>query len=206
MVLGVVSPVLTGSDLGEALAGPLDQRTAFAGEFRDDAGHRRAIDPLVLAWVLKLPATAATPRTDRPDMVLWRALLEPTSTPVSEILRGEGPVAPALRSEGLEVWTSVELASLQAMWWHARRSDAARKRAVSHAHWLMAEIQPDNGTNHAWAVASFAELAAQGDTDAGLYAETLLHNCQVTLGKADRFSALLLVDALACLEAADESG
>jgi hypothetical protein len=31
--------------------------------------------------------------------------------------------------------------------------------------------------------------------DARLYAETLLHNCQVTLGRADRRSAWILLDA-----------
>lgn len=196
----VATSALRGTPLETALGATPEQRLAFATTFADDAGHRRHIDGPILAWVLdvepprgQIPAAIA----DRPDLRLWNALRDRTIDPHAVITTPSGPIAPEGKNEGIEVWTGVELACLHALWWHARLadSDSLRLRAEDHARWLMEEIQPDNGTNHAWAVAVFSELAAGGNTDAALYAETLLHNCQVTLGKADRFSAVLLVDA-----------
>jgi hypothetical protein len=59
----------------------------------------------------------------------------------------------------------------------------------------MDELQPDNATNRPWAVAAFAEMAVEGDGDAELYADTLLHNCRVTLGRPGLLSTILLLDA-----------
>lgn len=207
-VEGVVRGAVAGTPMATVTRAPEPQRRAFARDFRDDAGHRRQIDDHVLAWVLGLTPWAE-PDPTRPDALLWHALAAGLPPPA---LPGDppeaGPVAPAWRERGIEVWTQVELACLQALWWHGTAGAptpdrrVARARAESLARWLMAEMQPDNATNHAWAVAPFAMLAAGGDPDAGLYAETLLHNCQVTMGRADRFSALLLLDAMACLEMA----
>ncbi len=213
----VANAALRGTPLERALAAPPEEALDFARAFADDAGHRRAIDPPLLAWVLDLEPwdDAGTAETDRLDLRLWRALREPALDPHRILGSPTGPLAPECRDEGIEVWTEVELACLQALWWHARRAGSAvlHDRARAHARWLMDEIQPDNGTNHAWAVAAFAELAAEGNPDAGsdtpdpgsdtpdatLYAETLLHNCQVTLGRADLLSAVLLVDASRCI-------
>ncbi len=195
----VANAALRGTPLEQALTAPPEEALAFARSFADDAGHRRAIDPPLLAWVLDLGPWDASDdaETDRCDLRLWRALGDQSPDPHRLIGTPSGPLAPECRDEGIEVWTEVELASLQALWWHARRTGSAtlHDRARAHARWLMDEIQPDNGTNHAWALAAFAELAAEGDPDATLYAETLLHNCQVTLGRADLLSAVLLVDA-----------
>ncbi|MEO1585156.1 MAG: hypothetical protein AAFR96_11390, partial [Planctomycetota bacterium] len=59
------------------------------------------------------------------------------------------------------------------------------------------EIQPDNATNLPWAVHVFCVLAERdGDADASLYAETLLHNCVVGgAGRPDKLSALILLDS-----------
>lgn len=196
----VTTAAIRGTALELALGATPEQRLAFATTFADDAGHRRPVDLPLLAWVLRLedsPGSASNTAADRPDLRLWRALQTAADDPDTLIATSTGPIAPECRGEGIEVWTEVELACLHALWWHAglQDSESLRDRAEDHARWLMDEIQPDNGTNHAWAVAPFAELAAAGDSDAALYAETLLHNCQVTLGKADRFSAVLLVDA-----------
>ncbi|MCC5824089.1 MAG: hypothetical protein JJU44_12460 [Planctomycetes bacterium] len=61
-------------------------------------------------------------------------------------------------------------------------------------------MQPDNGTNHPWGIHVFVVLAARsedtGESGAALmHAQTLLHNCQVQQGKADRLSACILWDA-----------
>ena len=196
----VTAAAIRGTALEQALGAAPEPRLAFATTFADDAGHRRPVDLPILAWVLRLedsPIPAPKTAFDRPDLRLWHALQTSAVEPHTLIATTTGPIAPECRDEGIEVWTEVELACLHALWWHARLRDSAslRDRAEDHARWLMDEIQPDNGTNHAWAVAAFSELAAAGNSDAALYAETLLHNCQVTLGKADRFSAVLLVDA-----------
>lgn len=204
----VAKRAVSGTPLETALTADDPDRLEYARAFADDAGHRRVIDAPVLAWVLRLKPWAA-PSGQRPDLLLWDALSRGNAAdPLALVHPGAGPAAPQCREEGIEVWTEVELAILQALWWHARAEPsggAVRARAERLARWLMDEIQPDNGTNHAWAVATFAELAAAGDTDAALYAETLLHNCQVTLGRADRFSAVLLLDAQRSLQEIDEA-
>lgn len=190
---------LRGSSLEPVLGAPEGERLAYARGFADDFGHRRAVDGPLLAWVLDVPRWAEP--APRVDARLWAALRSGVD-PLGLVPAGEGPVAPDAREIAIEVWTEIELASLQALWWHAKRAGdggAVRERALSLARWLMAELQPDNGTNRPWAVAAFAELAAGGDVDAGLYADTLLHNCQVSLGKPDLLSTVLLCDAAKCL-------
>jgi hypothetical protein len=66
------------------------------------------------------------------------------------------------------------------------------------AEYLIAEVQPDNATNHPFALAAFLALAHAGNFEAMLYAQTLLHNCQVQLGRPDAFSAALLLHAARC--------
>jgi len=200
-VAGLAGAGLRGSELGVALAAGSAFARKFARAFADDFGHRRAVDPPLLAWVLGLRPWME-PAPGRMDIRLWHALS--AGTPPPPVEPGEGPLSPQAREEGIEVWTEVELASLQALWWHARRTRRADlgARAESLARWLVAELQPDNATNRPWAVAAFAELGAGGDLDAALYADTLLHNCQVSLGKPDAFSTVLLVDAERCLAGA----
>ena len=56
----------------------------------------------------------------------------------------------------------------------------------------MDNIQPDNATNHPWAVHVFASLAVEtGNFEFDLYAQSLLHNCIVGTGKPDAFSAII---------------
>ncbi|MBK7405295.1 MAG: hypothetical protein IPJ41_11855 [Phycisphaerales bacterium] len=187
---------LRGSTLAPVLGASEAERVAYARGFTDDFGHRRAVDLPLLTWVLHIPRQPG-PRADRIDVALWESLLDPDGDATSTLRTPDGPVAPDVREHGIEVWTEVELASLQALWWHAHSAadHQPRDRALSLARWLMAELQPDNGTNRPWAVATFAELAAGGDVDAAMYADTLLHNCQVQAGRADRFSCVLLLDA-----------
>lgn len=183
---------LRGTALERALHADEAVRLRFATAFADEFGHRRPVDPPLLAWVLGLTPWRE-PAPGRIDAVLWHALT--VSRPVVEPLGGEGPISPGSRHEGIEVWTEIELGALQALWWHARRMPEMRGRAISLARWIMAELQPDNATNRPWALAVFAELSESGDTEARLYADTLMHNCQVTLGRPDSFSTLILVDA-----------
>lgn len=173
---------------------PEPARRAFASAFRDEFGDRRPLDTPILAWVLDLP-TPAPIAPLRPDEALW-SLLASRSAGVLPAIDPAGAFF-AQNDLALEAWTEAQLACLHALWnlARARRDDGLRARAIEGARWLIREIQPDNATNHAWAVHVFAFLAAKGDPEADLYAQTLLHNCRVTLGRPDVVSALLLLDA-----------
>lgn len=104
------------------------------------------------------------------------------------------PTGPAI-----EVWTETELAAVHAAWllgstWRAE----ARRAAV----WLVEHIQPDNATNHPWGIHVFVTLAHEtGAAQYELYAQTLLHNCQVTTGRPDPFSAMILKHSALALQA-----
>lgn len=124
----------------------------------------------------------------------------------SPIQRGSAD-AGALLPQGLhlaiEVWTETELASLHALWrvggLRGRRD--WQDRALEVAQWHLTRLQPDNATNRPWGAFLFAMLSAQqGNADAGLYAETLMHNCQVQNGRPDPLSALILLDGAEALE------
>ncbi len=173
--------------------------------FSDELGHRRPVDPWVLAWrrtLAGLPVpTNAPPASGDLDVRLWRSLTDPTcllENDAENLLDAEGPILPRSDGLALEVWTEIELASVHALWWHARsrESSALRVRVDRAARWHLQHVQPDNATNHPWALHVFLLLHEQEpDLGARLYAETLLSNCQVMLGQPDRFSALLLLDA-----------
>jgi hypothetical protein len=112
-------------------------------------------------------------------------------------------LAPELHEKPIEVWTEIELSALHALWtW--RRDEPVRQRCLSAAAWLLENVQPDNATQHPWAVHVFAVLgvdetfAARAEADQ--YAQTLLHACMVRTGRADRFSALVLEHAARELE------
>lgn len=126
------------------------------------------------------------------DEQLWAALAGFGELPDLPI---ESTGALASEPEGLaiEVWTEIELASVHAAW---SLGGVWRSRAESAAAWLVEHVQPDNATNRPWAVHVFAALASQrGDQSYELYAQTLLHNCQVGSGKPDPFSAMILLHA-----------
>ncbi|MGP1272488.1 MAG: hypothetical protein ACTS22_04070 [Phycisphaerales bacterium] len=143
-----------------------------------------------------------------------RSPLEPSAS-LDEVLLGArtglvpAPQAPCCGAEirpltdrspddVIEVWTEIELAAVHSAWalpgWRAASESAAR--------WLLEEIQPDNATNLPWAAHVFAAIAARGNQEARLYAETLLHNCVVGRGRPDDLSALILLDSAALLRSA----
>lgn len=172
--------------------------------FRDDAGHRRRVDPWLLAHAFGVDATSlhlddATAR-EEPWLALWACLHQPARD-TSMWREGEGPLFRHLHARAIEVWTEGELAGLHALWWLARRDDSLMRRARSAAAWLIAELQPDNATQRPWAIHAFAELAAEGDIEADMYAQTLLLNATAGRDKPDRFSAAILVDAAQYLSA-----
>lgn len=172
---------------------PLDstdsKKQTWADAFRDNLGDRRHIDRYLLGHLLSLPVSQADAEHETADLRIWSA--------VAEARGAEGlPVALPVATEvpAIEVRTEIELASLHGLAWLAERDSRIDLR--SSAAWLMAELQPDNATNHPWAIGVFFELwCANADPEALHYAETLMHNCLVGHGVPDRFSALILLDS-----------
>ena len=173
-----------------------EEAAAFVEGFSDDHGHRRPVDRPFLCGVLGLEPPPVAP--DAPcDVRLWRlaAASEPGEPPA---LPDAGPLSAQRTGEPIEVWTESDLSALHALWRLARRTGRATltERAFACARWHVAETQPDNATNHPWAIHVFAAMGVlEGDAAATHYAEGLLHACQLTLGRPDRMSAMILLDA-----------
>lgn len=206
-------PVLAGMDRGR-----------WAG---DELGHRREVDWPLLRWLkgrgraVPSGAREGPPLGAGPDVGLWEALTDP-GIDVDRLLRdaGAGAAGPSRshgewsfpgllpqRGVGLEVWTERDLCAIHALHrlgvergrgdWMAL-SERAAGLHVSH-------VQPDNATAHPWAIHVFVGLGLeQPGGGATLFAQTLLHNCQVALGRPDALSALILLDAADALEGAAE--
>ena len=147
----------------------------------------------LLARSLNAEVGPVSPHPRTLDESLWFALTgaspippaPPSTTP--KPLTGPGPTGT------IEVWTETELACVHAAW--SLGSDW-RAAANASALWLVEHIQPDNATNHPWAVHVFAALGAEtNNPELELYAQTLLHNCIVGSGKPDPYSALILLHA-----------
>jgi hypothetical protein len=183
------------------------ERRAVLRDFRDEQGHRPPIIDDFLAWRLGLeaPGTQTTPPT-APDAALWRLLRSgrgdwPAGFRIAE---ADGPLI-GQGAMGLEVWTETELGAM-----HAGMHLVARgvpgltlPRLEAAACWFIDHVQPDNATNHAWGIPLFIAVAAgpsARSAEADLYAQTLLHNCRVQLGRPDRLSAHILADAALALE------
>ena len=132
------------------------------------------------------------------DERLWASLAglaELPDSPTTDV----GPITGEPSGPAIEVWTEVELASVHAAW---SLGGNWRESAARSAAWLVEHVQPDNATNRPWAVHVFAQLAeSTGDPSYELYAQTLLHNCQVTSGRPDPFSAMILLHAAGELQA-----
>jgi hypothetical protein len=190
---------------GEAIAdtGASDsERLAFLKDFVDERGHRaRVVTPFLAAALGVDPGTAPVGGASDLDDRLWWAVLEPERRVVG-FERGDGPLDPGLAEIAIESRTETELSAMHALFRLGldRGVPAMVERALDAARWQVAELQPDNGTNHPWGIHVFVVLAARsGDAEesgaALMHAQTLLHNCQVQQGRADRLSACILWDA-----------
>lgn len=190
----------------------------FIEAFRDSAGNRRPVDRAFLMHTLGLRSgewpTGAW-RERHPDAGLWAGLAGDrlgAEIVTRVVSAAHGPLFPESHALAIEMWTEAELCGLHALTWHARHSagEHAMDRVVALSEWLIAEVQPDNATNHPWGVHWFAWMstlaersAAQRD-DARMYAETLLHNALVS-GELDAFSACILWDSARWLDGCDSA-
>jgi hypothetical protein len=172
-------------------------------KFRDERGGRRAVDDCLLARTGRSRLSVAGREPRSADEAWWLALVGAASAEVVVAYLNDDPTGPLTRQPartGVEVWTETELSAL-----HAAAGLAAEGRApegaglarcAAAARWNIEHMQPDNATNHPWAVHVFAWLSVvEGNADAELYAQTLVHNSMVTLGRADVVSGLILRDA-----------
>ncbi|MBL0926153.1 MAG: hypothetical protein IBJ11_00685 [Phycisphaerales bacterium] len=201
-------------------AGPSGVTPADPDGFSDEFGHRREVDRPFLIWRRfgrsrpAPPAAIADGGEISPDARLWHAattgadvhgLIAPSDIPrplfphrAVVAARPDDPDVFAGNPPAIEVWTEMELCALHALWWIGRRRQDARliARADMAATWHLENLQPDNATNHPWAVHAFAEFGERrGSPEADLHAQTLLHNCRVALGRPDALSAQILGDA-----------
>ncbi|MDX2132609.1 MAG: hypothetical protein SFY69_11215 [Planctomycetota bacterium] len=188
--------------VGTPLAG-VGEPATWARGFADSAGHRRAVDPYLLARVLGLPAEHVDALPGLPPdaeswLRLWRAVAAGDDRRPA-FSRDDGPLFPESHDGPIEVWTEGELCGLHALSWLATKGGPAEARLHAAARWLIEHIQPDNATGRPWGVHVFASMGAS-DPDADMYAQTLLHNALAGRSEPDVFSAVILWDAADWLE------
>ncbi len=214
-----LSTISDWANLLEGLASsvPVPDLTDDARPFADEFGHRRPVDRPFIAWLTEADhptdTLGALVHADSPDVALWAVLatVQPVPAPVLALHRrtdwrsnfDAGSLFPQRNESGpiaIEVWTEVELSSLHALAWLAGRDPSLRPLVRDTARWHIENLQPDNATNHPWAVHVFAAIGVlDANPDASMYAQTLLHNCQVSQGRPDAFSALILRDSARAL-------
>lgn len=132
------------------------------------------------------------------DESLWSALAGASPIPPAPAPTTPKPLAGENPTGTIEVWTETELACVHAAW---SLGPEWRIAAYASAFWLVEHIQPDNATNHPWAVHVFAAMGEEThNPELELYAQTLLHNCIVGSGKPDPYSAIILLHASKALQ------
>lgn len=193
-----------GKPVFDAITGPRADpgaSDALAGSFRDERGHRRGVDRWLLLRLLGGGSTIEPPLAPAQiDAALFASLVHDDATAAERCESTSGPVVPFDPDVGIERWTQTELAALHALGVWATRGVCV-ERVADAGRWHVAELQPDNATNHAWALHVFVELGLAGEGDALLHAQTLMHNAMVAGGGVpDAFSSILMYDAAAVLE------
>ncbi|MEM7623608.1 MAG: hypothetical protein AAF235_10460, partial [Planctomycetota bacterium] len=207
---------LRGSLLDPDSRGTDAEHDRFIEAFRDERGHRRRVDAPLLSRLLDRPVTAgAHDRAgdgsggDLPeDLAAWLSLSDAGIAErfVDRVLARSGAITEPSADIGVEIWTETELAALHAFDHLAQQhpGDPAISARVREAvRWHTQTLQPDNATNHPWAIHAFVRTALSDDpasADARFHAETLLNICCVSMGRPDRFSACILLDAANALD------
>lgn len=165
--------------------------------FRDEEGNSLVIDEPFFAALAGIPSRSQ-PEDAAGDVALWcgslaESVIRPSQTP-APLLADWSDVG--TRWLTIEVFTERELCALHALWRQARiRSmPALADRCRFAAQWMLENLQPDNATNYPWAAHVLLELADDLGPEATLYADTLVHNCQVIRGKPDIRSAWILTE------------
>lgn len=185
-LMGTPWAELSESPINPSKLPPLD-------EFRDEAGHRRAVDRYVLSHLTGV-APPIPPSNSATELLLWARIASGAKDFFWTEIDTKNPWLVRERDElTIETWTQAELCCLHAL---SHAGPTLKPRADAATDWMLEHLQPDNATNHPWAIHVFLGRAAEiGSSEHRLYAESLLHNAVISLGRADRFSALILLDA-----------
>lgn len=139
---------------------------------------------------------ADRPDHSLPDVALWWSVVDGGSFPPMLVdVKASGPLFEQGDFTTIEVWTETELAALHAMGHFPDPS--VRDRVRRAIDWHLEYTQPDNATNHPWAIHLFL---THGSAEGVHLAEMQLNNCQVMNVNPDVMSALILRDAAACLQ------
>jgi hypothetical protein len=199
----IAGPSLVGTPITAAAGSVLPEAVqTFIDQFRDDSGNRRPVDRPLLASMLGMKP--ARPPSSTLDVELWWDLARSERQALGKLRPDRGPLLPTSPAEplgwdgadGIEVWSEAELSALHALSHLALADATLLPRLNSAASWLIENVQPDNATNRPWAIHVFLDRwISKGDMEANMYAQTLLHNCRVSMGRPDRFSACILWDA-----------
>ena len=179
------------------------QNLHAASSFTDERGDRVPTDVLLISHVLNTPVRPDRPAQNAPERLWLMACSRERALP------DLSPSTPMLMSEqfgSIEVWTESLLSSLHALGWLAMTDHTSKLsvRVRRELEWILKHIEPDNATRRPWAIHLFVNHAlAHNDQESMLYAEELLHVCQVSSGKPDKRSAWILADAAAFLDLPD---
>ncbi len=162
--------------------------------FRDELGHRREADTPFLAHHLGRDP-GRPPSGSAPQAALWWAVHD-AHAPIDGLIdpNRDAPLLAELTGTAIEFASEADLCALHAIWALARlrRCPDLRARALDAARWHIEHTGPDNASAHPWAIHVFVTL---GTDEAHLYAQTLMHNAITMLGKPDRRSAFVMLDA-----------
>ena len=195
--------VASGRDVVRALddGSPGDEAgLSIVASFADARGHRREVDAWILRRLLGQGGGASRVGATA-DVALFAGISDGGVDPLGIVDAGDGALVPFDGEMAIERWTEIELGALHALGVVAADRAAVRERVRSAAMWHVAELQPDNGTNHAWALHVFLELGLAGDSGAMMHAGTLIQNAVVGGGGVpDAFSGLLMIDSAMVLE------
>lgn len=176
-------------------------RAAFVDQFTDEFGNRARTTEPFLRRLLDLTGEPETTPLDLDERLWWRLCSGTQVTSDLHDLISPGPtLTPPSDKMAIEHWTQVELCALHAVWTLNQLSpDPGTARRIRDAGvWIMHELQPDNAINRPWAIPVFVvlsmTLADESDrTMASMYAQTLLHNCSITMGRPDILSSCIML-------------
>ena len=181
-------------------------RARFAQGFTDEYGNRARTTTPLLAHMLDVQlANQARPQSDLDERLWWSIC---SNEDFDSNTLGPGPSLTNQSDDmAIEHWTQVELCALHALWTlNLQNPSAETRKKITHAGiWMMNEFQPDNAINRPWGIGVFIYLSLSLESSierstASMYAQTLLHNCSITLGKPDILSACILLDAARSLK------
>jgi len=179
------------------------QKQTYIDTFADEYANRRLTDRPFLAHLLSLTLDPPA-EFSALDQHLWCLVQSHNFDPdaAHALITPAGALVPDSANLAIEYRTMVELGALHALWIIANRSNSQSliARCLDAAAWHTQELQPDNAINRPWATQVFIALSQSAtDTEAAhlahLHAQTLIHNCSISLGSPDILSALILKDA-----------